>query len=206
MIRKALLTTFAAMMMMALSSVAHADTITVVGNANGALATANVNCSFNAQTNTFTFTITNTSPFDARITAVGFDILPGNVNGFSAANVGAFTFSDANLGNVAQFNSADLDFGFLTGSNFNGGSPNDGLDFGQSLTFTVSGAAFSGLTEEAICNAIFVRFQRVGANGQGSDVGTANTPTPEPLTMMLFGTGLAGVAARARRQRQRGKV
>ena len=187
---------------------ARADTITVVGNTNGALATATVNCSFNAQTNTFTFTINNTSPFDARVTGIGFDLPPaGNasasgLNGFSGANVGNFTFSDGDLGNVPQFNSAVLDFGFTTGAGFSGGSPNDGLAPGQSLTFTVSGAAFAGFTEAQICNAILVRFQRVGANGQGSDVAVPGNPVPEPVTMILFGTGLAGVAARVRRRRK----
>ena len=73
-----------------------------------------------------------------------------------------FAFSDADLGNVRQFNSTVLDFGFITGSNFPGGNPNDGLPTGFSATFTVSGAAFSGFTEVQICNAVFARFQRVG--------------------------------------------
>ncbi len=205
MFRKALLTTAAAIVMFALSSVARADTFAVVGNSTGSLSTATVNVSFNDATNTFTFTITNTSPFDARVTGIGFDLGAGNINGFTSANVAGFTFSDGNLGNVPQFNGADLDFGYTTGNsgNFNGGSPNNGLAPGASLTFTVSGAGFgNGLTEQQLANAIYVRFQRVGANGEGSDVGrTVNNPVPEPMTMILFGTGLAGIAARARRRR-----
>ncbi len=200
---------------------AKADTIQIVGVDSGGFSTATVVCEFNSQTNTFTFTITNTSAITtpgstSTITGIGFDLPPlGNasasgLNGFTGMQAPSlssnFTFSDADLGNVPHgFNSAVLDFGFITGNtgNFSGGSVNDGLLPGESASFTVSGAAFTGFTEEQICNAIFVRFQNVPLAGgsEGSDVGTSN-PVPEPMTMILFGTGLAGIAAKARRRRR----
>ena len=69
----------------------------------------------------------------------------------------------------------------------------------------ISGA-FSGLTEAQIASGMFVRFQRVGPNGEGSDVAVGNgspggVPTPfstapEPASMVLFGSGLALFARR----------
>lgn len=194
------------------AATAKADTVQIVGNTNGSLATATVTCSFNAQTNTFTFSIVNTSPFDARITGIGFDLpLGGNasasgLNGFTGnvvfqpAGVG-FEFSDANLGNISQFNNAVLDFGFITGTSFAGGNPNDGLPPGiAAATFSISGSQFAGLTEAQIINSIYVRFQRVGADGQLSDVGSPGTPIPEPPSMLLLSTGLIGVVGAARRK------
>jgi len=116
-----------------------------------------------------------------------------------------FTFSDADLGNVPHgFNSAVLDFGFLTGpsGNFNSGSVNDGLLPGESASFTVSGAAFAGLTEAEICNAIFVRFQNVPPEGgsEGSDVGVPGGEIPEPSSILLLGSALIGLGGYARRK------
>src|SRR5689334_18538380 len=157
----------------------RADTITIVGVNSGQASTATVVCDFNSQTNTLTFTITNTSAITSpgstsTITGIGYDLPPlGNasssgLNGFTGQQApslsSTFNFSDANLGNVpAGFNNVVLDFGFTTGpsGNFNGGSPNDGLLPGESASFTVTGAAFTGFTEAQICNSIFVRFQDV---------------------------------------------
>jgi hypothetical protein len=206
--------TIIAVLLLTFVSSAKADTVFIVGNSTGVLSTATVNCSFNSATNTFTFSVTNTSPFDARITGIGFDLMAGDFNGnqssglsgFTGSNPGAFTFVDGPLGNVPQFNSAVLDFGWTTGPNFAGGSPNDGIAPGASLTFTVMGAAFTGMTESQICNAIFVRFQRVGPNGEGSDVGGPGPPVPEPASMLLFGSGLLGAAYVLRgRRRSKGK-
>ena len=218
-----LIFSLAALLVLAGASTVKAETITVVGVDSGQFSTATVVCEFNSQTNTFTFTITNTSAITqpgstSTITGIGFDLPPlGNasasgLNGFTGSQAPSlssnFTFSDADLGNVPHgFNSAVLDFGFTTGNsgNFNSGSVNDGLLPGESASFTVSGAAFAGMTEEEICNAIFVRFQNVptaGGSG-GSDVGTPGGEIPEPSSILLLGSALIGLGGYARRKFKR---
>ena len=208
----------AALFVFATAATVRADTITVTGVDSGQFSTATVVCEFNSQTNTFTFTITNTSAITqpgstSTITGIGFDLPPiGNasasgLNGFTGMQAPSlssdFDFSDADLGNVPHgFNSVVLDFGFTTGNsgNFNSGSVNDGLLPGESASFTVSGAAFTGFTESQICNAIFVRFQNVPLEGGsgGSDVGISGVP--EPSSIMLLGSALLGLGGYARRR------
>ena len=201
------------------SATVRADTINIVGVNSGQASTATVVCEFNAQTNTFTFTITNTSAITSpgstsTITGIGFDLPPlGNasasgLNGFTGMQApsltSTFNFSDGDLGNVpAGFNNVVLDFGFTTGpsGNFAGGSPNDGLLPGESASFTVTGAAFTGFTESQICNAIFVRFQNVP--GVGSDVGTPGGQVPEPSSVLLLGSALLGLGGYARKRLKR---
>ncbi|HEY0764655.1 MAG TPA: PEP-CTERM sorting domain-containing protein [Pyrinomonadaceae bacterium] len=206
----------AVLIMAGVSATVRADTITISGVNSGQASTATVDCAFNSQTNTLTFTITNTSAITSpgstsTITGIGFDLPPiGNasasgLNGFTGSQAPSltsnFVFSDGDLGNVpAGFNNVVLDFGFTTGpsGNFAGGSTNDGLLPGESASFTVTGAAFTGFTQAQICNAIFVRFQNVPV--AGSDVAVPGSQVPEPSTVLLMGSALLGFGGYARRK------
>ena len=215
---KPILSLAALLIMAGVTATVRADTITITGVGSGQNSTATVDCTFNSQTNTFTFTITNTSNITSpgstsTITGIGFDLPPlGNasasgLNGFTGSQApsltSTFDFSDGDLGNVpAGFNNVVLDFGFTTGpsANFNGGSPNDGLLPGESASFTVTGAAFTGFTQEQICNAIFVRFQNTPVTG--SDVGVPSE-IPEPSSILLMGSALLGLGGYVQKRLKR---
>lgn len=191
------------------STAQAASLIYFEGNATINQATGTASLSLSG--NTLTGTLTNTSPGDARIMGFGFDIGAGNIDGFTGTASAGFLFSDDDFGSVPQFSLATIDFGAAvncTGTTAGndcslngGGSPNNGLDFGQSVTFTAIGE-FGGLTEAQIASALYVRFQRVGPDGI-SDIARQSNLTeatvPEPATMILMGTGLLA-AFRARRR------
>ena len=211
MIRKLLLTTAAAVVMMALNSVARADSFTITG-INGTGVTASIS-NYSLVGNQFTFTITNTSVAPGStgtITNIGFALPGDRPNSYtlvSSTNSNYNLAFDLNATSGAQNFVSSFDVVLSNKSNgnatFGGGSVNNGIVGGSSATFTIAGD-FSGLTADQVAHAIFARFQAV--NGEGSDVaGNGTAPVPEPMTMILFGTGLAGVAARVRRRRQGAK-
>jgi hypothetical protein len=201
----------AAVYMLATAAIAAAAPFTVSGNTNGSLATAKGTVV--VEGNDLTLTIENTSPFDARIMSIGFDLVAGDFDAsppnspgldFNGISNGNFIFENGALGNVNQFNDTVIDFGWIVGNSFSGGgSPDDGLDNDGTVLTLFAGGNFLGLSEAEIASGLFVRFQRVGEDGELSDVGRGVPGVSEPASILIFGLGLAGIAAVRRRATRR---
>lgn len=148
---------------------------------------------YNQVTGTLTLVLTNTSTDDIKLTEIGFN---ANmiINGTPVITYAGGTVADFVIGTQS------LQGSFSLGANSSGGEDADVLNDGESLTvvFTLSGVppAFLEITGSQ------VHLQSLPDENSQKPNGTI-TSTPEPASMLLLGTGLAGIASRLRKRRNR---
>ena len=117
------------------------------------------------------FKVRNTSPFDSRITAIGFDV-PGTATGYTLVSPTDTPFHlIEQVSNVPELPETTLDFALVTGRTFGGGQPNAGLAPSPTLTtFCVSGPFPPALPIERVIDGGVLRMQRVGPVGEAGDI------------------------------------
>ena len=161
--------------------------------------------SVNITGNVVTIVLTNTSPAanGGFITADAFNLTAGTVVLSTTSSNTNFTFSQ---GVISASPFMDRNALFSTGGAFEGGgTPSLGIGVGQSATFTLTLASLMGNTETSIFTSEAIRFRGFNNGFSDKTMVSITTPPPaaipEPTTMLLLGSGLAGVAARMRRRK-----
>src|ERR1044072_297453 len=192
MFRKALLTTAATFAILALSSVAHADPITLTSGVpktvnfqSPTFAGSTSTATFTLSGNTLTVVLTNTSNNGTFLSGLGFDTNPNLTLTSATTATSGWTAQAGPGGGLGSFELVA----------FGNGNPNR-LAGGESATatFVFSGPALQTLT----LDQVIVHLTSL-PNGNSEKIPGTPSSVPEPMTMILFVTGLSGIAARARR-------
>ncbi len=175
----------------------------------------------NSNSATLIISLTNTSPAANGGYLTGFVF---NNPGDKIANVSGYLFSDTDFvllglgdSSVSAAPYGQFDVGAATGGSFEGGgSPSLGIAIGSNATFTFNftGINLDTLTDMSFFNewstgtgagggyeSFVARFRGFKDGGSDKVPGDPGSPVPEPTTMLLFGAGLAGLAAVGRRRK-----
>jgi hypothetical protein len=214
---------------------ARADVIVML-NTNAGGSPVNLNDSAGAATvtgttaagNTVNFTGTTSDNVNTLEAEAGAAIIsaPGNNNGdanitslsYSLANNQSFTSTQFNVDATATgllqltVTGVGLDYTDVANDGVNFVSNNgttlvltfDAGSAGSNITniLAINGQLLTGITISAVGNTEINLIRQIRIDGDGP----ITNPVPEPMTMVLFGTGLAGIAAKVRRRRKAAKL
>lgn len=152
---------------------------------------ATANFTYNQNAGTLTMVLTNTSTNGTKLSEIGFNANM-TVNGSPVITYAAGT--TANFVNGTQ----SLQGSFSLGAHSSQANDNSVLNDGESLTVVFSLTASPALLT---ISGTQIHLQSLPDGESQKLDGTSVTQTPEPTSMLLLGTGVAGLAAGIRRRR-----